>query len=127
MKPDRIVNITMLGGVAYLAALPVVSRMMRAWFPVLWSCSYRRMTGRFCPFCGTTRDLNAIWHGRWEDGINPMTPVLVTVLLLELAWRLWLLRPGERSRRVKVIDAVAHGFLVAGLIVGYWFCWNKGN
>lgn len=54
------------------------------------------MTGRPCPFCGLTRGLFALAHGRWADAIrfNALAPLAFALLFtLFLKWpmrdRLW--------------------------------------
>ena len=51
-KRYRIFNWTVFGFVCYMAALPVFARAMRFLLPQIWRCSYLRMTGQPCPFCG---------------------------------------------------------------------------
>ena len=85
-KRYRIFNWTVFGFVCYMAALPVFARAMRFLLPQIWRCSYLRMTGQPCPFCGTTGDLARLWHGNF-DFRNPVTPLLAMFLLFELVWR----------------------------------------
>lgn len=44
------------------------------------SCLFRLLTGLNCPFCGMTRDLISLVHGRFEF-LNPASPALFLCLL----------------------------------------------
>ena len=123
MNRYRIFNWTVFGLVCYLAALPVIGRGMRFLLPVIWHCPYRAMTGRPCPFCGTTRDLARLWHGNFDFG-NPATPFLVLFLVAELIWRLILLsRRHSHSRALIVGDTLVHIPLVLLLLGAYLWFW----
>ncbi|MBS1371126.1 MAG: hypothetical protein HPZ91_14335 [Lentisphaeria bacterium] len=123
MKRYRILNWTVLGLLCYIAALPAAARAMRFIFPQLWQCSYRRMTGTPCPFCGTTGDLSRMWSGNF-DLRNPVTPYLAAFILAEFAWRLWLLSRKKHPASLPRRDLIAHLLLLALLLGAYLACWD---
>ncbi len=114
----RIFNWTVLGLICYMAALPAIARVMRFFVPKLWICAYRARTGTSCPFCGTTTDLGRLWHGNFEF-LNPMTPYLALVLVLELIWRIVLLVRRPLSRKQMIADFSFHLILLTGLFGAY--------
>ncbi len=119
----RVFNWTVLGLICYMAALPVVGQAMRFLFPQLWHCAYRSMTGRPCPFCGTTRDLAQLWHGDFSFR-NPVTPFLVLFLAAEVCWRIYLLcRRRNASRKWMRGDLLLHVPLLLLLLGTYLWFW----
>lgn len=119
-KRYRIFNWTVFGFVCYMAALPVFARAMRFLLPQIWRCSYLRMTGQPCPFCGTTGDLARLWHGNF-DFRNPVTPLLAMFLLFELVWRSVLLLRRRLPARLMWWDLGAH-ILLLSLLLGAYLC-----
>ena len=107
MKKYRILNWTVFGLLCYIAALPVIARVMRFLLPGLWRCSYRSMTGRPCPFCGTT-----------------VTPYLAAFVLAEFAWRIVLLLRRKSSPHLPWWDLAIHIALLALLLGSYLACWD---
>lgn len=59
----RIVNGVLAGWLVFPFFLPWISIPMGRYFPRVWRCSYRAMTGENCPFCGLTRDLRTLFSG----------------------------------------------------------------
>ena len=116
----RIFNWTVFGLLCYMAALPVVGRVMRFLLPQLWHCAYRSMTGRLCPFCGTTGDLARLWHGDFALR-NPMTPFLAAFLAAELVWRIVLLCRRRHSLALMRGDLLVHIPLLL-LLFGAYLC-----
>ena len=119
-KRYRIFNWTVFGFVCYMAALPVFARAMRFLLPQIWRCSYLRMTGQPCPFCGTTGDLARLWHGNF-DFRNPVTPLLAMFLLFELVWRSVLLLRRRLPARLMWWDLGVH-ILLLSLLLGAYLC-----
>lgn len=93
---------------------------MRFLLPQIWRCSYLRMTGQPCPFCGTTGDLARLWHGNF-DFRNPVTPLLAMFLLSELVWRSVLLLRRRLPARLMWWDLGAH-ILLLSLLLGAYLC-----
>lgn len=121
MSPYRIFNWTVLGLVCYMAALPVVGRVMRFLLPQFWKCTYKAMTGNPCPFCGTTGDLTRFWQGNFEFR-NPATPFLIAFLAAELIWRIALLCRRSHAPILIKYDFLLHAFLLvllAGIYLGF--------
>lgn len=120
----RIFNWTVLGLTCYMAALPVVGRAMRFLLPQLWHCAYRSMTGRPCPFCGTTGDLARLWQGDFALQ-NPATPLLAAFLAGELCWRIFLLcRRRAATRKWMRGDLLVHIALLVLLLGAYLWFWS---
>ena len=123
MKRYRILNWTVFGLLCYIAALPVVARAMRFLLPDFWRCSYRSMTGRPCPFCGTTRDLARLWNGNF-DFSNPVTPYLAAFVLAEFAWRIALLLRKDPPPPLPWWDLAIHIGILSLLLGSYLLCWD---
>jgi hypothetical protein len=53
------------------------------------TCSFHTVTGLDCPFCGITRSMVALAHGRWSDSISfhPLGPALLVFLLAQIFYR----------------------------------------
>lgn len=75
-------------------------------------CGFHWLTGRPCPFCGLTRGLFALAHGRWAEAshLNALTP-LAFAMLFTLFWK-WPAR--DRLWRGGALAFAAYG---AGRII----------
>lgn len=65
--------------------------------PVL--CGFRNLFGVPCPGCGLTRSFVFMAHGRPLQGLfmNPIGPVLFSVVLAQIPYRMWRLRKGPTA------------------------------
>lgn len=54
-------------------------------------CVFHRVTGLYCPGCGTFRALDALLHGQWLQAIryNALLVILGPVLVILLVFELW--------------------------------------
>jgi hypothetical protein len=77
-----------------------------------WQCPYKHHTGRDCPFCGLTRDLEEFASMRWSHIRNRNGVFFMIGFVLELGWRIALIRLRTPSVLVWRVDILAH--IVAG-------------
>jgi Protein of unknown function (DUF2752) len=66
-------------------------------------CVFHWLTGSPCPFCGLTRSLSFLAHGRWDLAVSfhPLGPLVFGLLLALLFGNLLRLGlPGLRSTRI---------------------------
>ena len=98
MKKYRILNWTVFGLLCYIAALPVIARVMRFLLP-------------------------GLWRGE-SDFLNPVTPYLAAFVLAEFAWRIVLLLRRKSSPHLPWWDLAIHIALLALLLGSYLACWD---
>lgn len=127
-KGYRVLNLTIVGFIAYMLSLPFLAGTALAESPY-WQCAYKQHTGRPCPYCGLTRDLDALFHGKWGDTLNPFAGILGLIVFTEFLWRVWLLTPWGRNRlnvRTARRDLAVHLLVFAGL-VAHLLNWALGE
>lgn len=120
-KRYRIFNWTVFGFVCYMAALPVFARAMRFLLPQIWRCSYLRMTGQPCPFCGTTGDLARLWHGNFDFLESRHSAACQCFCCLNLSGGASLLLRRRLPARLMWWDLGAH-ILLLSLLLGAYLC-----
>lgn len=89
-----------------------------------WQCPYKRHTGRDCPFCGLTRDLEDFVSLRWSHVRNPNAIFFMIVFILELGWRVSLLVRRANSAYVWRLDMLVH-IVVAVTLAIHLFAWAR--
>lgn len=62
-------------------------------------CLFKSVTGFPCPSCGTTRGINAVLHGEWQQALfyNPLSYPLTAFLLFVPTWIIKDLALAQRS------------------------------
>jgi len=119
LRSYRVFNLTAAGLALYFLLLPVISPVMEDLMPGLWHCRYRASTGRDCPFCGVTGDMATLFTGGVAaEGIrNPLSLPLLTMILLEFAFRIGTLAFVRESRIWIGFDIAVHSvFLLLFLL-----------
>lgn len=95
----------------------------RAGFP--FGCPFHRLTGLYCPGCGSLRAVHYLLHGciLAAGAMNPIWILLVPVLAYELATVLLCRRPSS-LRLPSVLRHRVSGWVVLGLVLAYWVARN---
>jgi len=116
-------------GFAGMLLLLAVARLSLAWpFPVPF-CLLKRLTGIPCPFCGTTRCLQACSQLDFAAALhwNPLAFVAcVGIAVWFVAWvvdRLWHRRWLALLRRVPQLRAIKLG-LIAAVLLNWVYLWR---
>jgi len=82
------------------------------WF--LPSCTFHRLTGLYCPGCGSTRALHCLLHGEFREALRDNAlvvlalPITAAILLARIA--------GLRRSPVRLRTRIWFAFLVAVLV-----------
>ena len=101
-------------GLAWMAE-PVDGRIVLFGHRMPEACFYKRMTGRPCVGCGTTRSLVLAAHGRWAEShaMHPAGTWFLGFLLGQLLFRMALLaiRPAARAV-VACVDPIVSAVLM---------------
>lgn len=125
-----IFNITILGWIVFFAVQPFLSPVVSNLFPGLWECSYFRLTGRPCPFCGISRDLRGIINGQVFQ--NGLTPLIVFFAVFELIFRFlclfdrFLVSLDRKFKILLVFDCIVHLMLFLLFVsIVVWFLLGK--
>jgi hypothetical protein len=87
-------------------------------------CPFKKLTGLYCPGCGSLRAVHQILHGRFRAAfrLNPLMFIFVcTTTLIFFGLRL----KGKNSGRLRRVSSGASiGWIALVVIVVYWFCRN---
>jgi len=84
------------------------------------SCAFRELTGLWCPGCGLTRGMHALFSGDVAEAVsyNIFTPVVAVVIVG--AWWWWARRAFGTSRPSILRRVPASGWMaIAGVVVLY--------
>ncbi len=112
----RIFSIIMLAACAYFFALPLISPLMEKIAPEIWTCPFLKATGRPCPLCGITRDIDNLYA--LEISAAGMTTLVLFMLgIVETAARVIIITfISGLSRKTVInivkIDVIYHTLLV---------------
>ncbi len=108
-------------GAAGLAALYFFSPFEAGIFP---ACPVNRLTGTYCPGCGTCRAIHSMLHGEFVQAarLNIMTVALLPVVLYGLVFEAVFRLTGKRLHKVILPAWVI--WCLFGLIIGYWVLRN---
>ena len=114
MRCYRIFNLTVAVLAVYFMLLPVISPVLEDVLPDLWRCRYRASTGRDCPFCGVTTDMETLFtSGVYPESVrNPLTLPLLTIILLEFIFRIGTIAFNRESMIWIKFDIAAHSLLL---------------
>jgi len=74
-----------LGVMALLGMVFVINPVNN---PLLPPCLFHRLTGLYCPGCGSTRAIHHLLHGQWQEALrlNALVTILGPLLVGGLAW-----------------------------------------
>lgn len=87
-------------------------------------CPFRKLTGLYCPGCGSLRAVHQILHGNFATAfrLNPLMIIFVcTMALLSIGSRL---KGGHTEYLKRLSSGPATGWAVFVVIVAYWLCRN---
>lgn len=99
-------------------------------------CPLKRLTGLDCPFCGSTRAVHSLVHGRLVDALHHNALFVSSIPFLVLWWVTWLQRDlGRRDSRLRLPGWASAAVLTALVVFGvgrnlpwlplHWF--NSGS
>lgn len=128
-KVYNIFNWISISGLIYVMLLPLISIPMNWLCPQLWTCSYLRITGNPCPFCGLTRDFSACFTGN-ETRYNPCGDIYLLVIISLLLFRIVAIIaiPYLSECKLKLFgisDLVLHIFTLCGFFFLAFNTWLK--
>ena len=112
-----------------LAAIYIISFLVDAGTSSLipHTCAWEHYTGLPCPFCGLTRSICEISHGRLSQAVhyNLFGPVVYATGILALAMSLYIWVSGGRALMSKKLS-IALKWAVAGigLLWLIWWVWR---
>ena len=114
-------SISILGFAAVISALYFVTPESTPWFPV---CVFHKVTGLYCPGCGTARGLHHLLHG---DLLGACRSNILMVLCLPLLGQLLasqvVLATSGRTLKPLPISARAAWLILAAIML-YWVARN---
>ena len=87
-------------------------------------CPFRALTGWYCPFCGSTRAVWALAHGRpaLMAANNALLPLWLALAIAGWLW--WVSRDGlRRPRPARWVPSVSR-VVVPLIVVGFWVARN---
>lgn len=110
------------GGICWMLLQPVA---------VVNGCIFKRATGVPCPSCGSTRSVNALLHGHWDEIIryNPLGIFTLVLVSVACIWSVADVVKGSQSLYVKgqtwlaAIKKPAVALPLLGLLLANWI-WN---
>lgn len=82
------------------------------WFP---ECLFHRVTGLYCPGCGSTRAVHCLLHGQWRLALqmNPLIVFTLPTLAYLVLWQMVYSASGRRLPYPRVFDRT---WLQVGLV-----------
>jgi hypothetical protein len=87
-------------------------------------CPFKKLTGLYCPGCGSLRAVHQALHGRFLAAfrLNPLMAIFVcTLALIFITLRL----KGKYSVQLRRLSSAASiGWIALAVIIIYWFCRN---
>jgi len=122
IRTYRIVCWVVLGLVIYILLLPIISFYMSKAMPELWTCAFKKATGKPCPYCGITTDFKTILYERSFNLKlkNQMSLYLLIFFVLQALYRPFVLfltytksRILANIKRLIFIEAAVHIMLFA--------------
>ncbi len=87
-------------------------------------CPFKKLTGLYCPGCGSLRAVHQILHGRFTSAfrLNPLMVIFVCAMVLIFIALKVKNRFTEPLRRL--LSGPSIGWIALVVIVIYWFCRN---
>jgi hypothetical protein len=90
------------------------------------TCILHVLTGMDCPFCGMTRSMVALFHGRLAESsdFHPLGPALGLFLLLQIGYRIFRLLPRAPSagwERLNPSWRMAPFYVLTAGVAAAWF------
>lgn len=125
LKKYKTINLVALGLTIYFLMLPIISPIISKFFPTLWRCSYLYATGKRCPFCGITRDLDSAMHLNFSF-INEISIFMFIFIIFELIFRIIIMNIKTNLKKIIVLDILIHIFVVIYLTIYVILFLNNG-
>jgi len=113
-----------------LALVPGISLLLahfgRSDFMPLKQCTFLRLTGYPCPFCGFTRSFFAVARGDWVFALHncPLACLLYLFVLVVFAWNMTGLILGVKIKRGRLLSLKPGTGRWAAFIIGILFIVN---
>jgi hypothetical protein len=87
-KNYKAINLTLLLLCVYVITYPLWSFLLSKFLPQLTKCVFYQVTGRPCPFCGSTTYLKNFWlYGINLDTICDFKTVILGFLIINIIFR----------------------------------------
>ena len=115
-KNYKIINWVILLVVVYILILPFLSPICSKLFPNLWTCAYLKYTGKYCPFCGLTRDINSVMNFKF-DFINSRAIIMIGFVLFNVFFRIFALIKKIENKKIIIFDISIHTVFLIYILI----------
>ncbi len=87
-------------------------------------CPFKKLTGLYCPGCGSLRAVHRILHGRFLAAFR-LNPLMVIFSFIMVSIFVGLRLKGKIAERLRrLLSGASIGWIALVVIVIYWFCRN---
>jgi hypothetical protein len=115
----RVTSFALLAGLA-AGGIYLLVRNPPSAYPWLPSCVFHRVTGLYCPGCGSTRALHHLVHGRIGEALRFNPLMVLSIPFLSYLWLREHVLPLLGRPSGGLARSTRMGWIVFAIVVSYW-------